>query len=454
MSEPLTSTSATGASEYVATLLFVDDEVNILSSLKRLFRPYGYRIFTAESGALGIKVMQTEKVDLVVSDMRMPEMNGAQFLEKVRETWPETTRILLTGYSEIAATIDAINKGQIYRYISKPWDDNDIVIIIKQALHQKMLEQEKIRLEGLILIQNEELKDLNANLEDKVKIRTEEVRKTMSKLVVVHDKLKKSFITSIRVFSNLTELREGRMAGHSRRVADMARTLAKRVGMTDADTQDVFLAGLLHDIGKIGLPDRLLEKPFPALSSEEKSEVAKHPIKGQLALMALDQLQGASKYIRGHHERFDGLGYPDKLVGVAIPLGARILAVANDYDSAQSGSLLTKHLKQEDAVAYIKDGRGRRYDPQVVDAFMEMMGKSTVVAPAYPEILLTSEQIRPGMVLARDLLSKSGELLLAKEYIIDDHLIEQIMNYERLGEPLTIYISVKKKLSPAVFSEN
>lgn len=132
-----------------ATILFVDDEVNILSSLKRLFRPFGYRIFTAEGGAQGLEMLARERVDLVVSDMRMPEMNGAQFLEQVRERWPETVRILLTGYAEIGATIDAINKGEIYRYISKPWEDDDILLTVKQALQQKRLEREKQHLDEL-----------------------------------------------------------------------------------------------------------------------------------------------------------------------------------------------------------------------------------------------------------------------------------------------------------------
>src|SRR5487761_2285976 len=122
----MTETHSETKAETPAKILFVDDEANILSSLKRLFRPFGYQIFTAESGSQGLEIMEREKIDLVVSDMRMPEMNGAQFLEKVRAGWPDTIRILLTGFAEIRATIDAINKGQIYRYISKPWEDNDI----------------------------------------------------------------------------------------------------------------------------------------------------------------------------------------------------------------------------------------------------------------------------------------------------------------------------------------
>ena len=164
MSETQTLPPLRAVPEFNATVLFVDDEANILSSLKRLFRPFGYRILTAESGAEGLEIMERESVDLVVSDMRMPEMNGAQFLEKVREKWPETVRMLLSGYNEITATIDAINKGQIYRYVCKPWEDTDITLAVKHALQQKMLEREKRHLEALTHRQNEELKELNASL--------------------------------------------------------------------------------------------------------------------------------------------------------------------------------------------------------------------------------------------------------------------------------------------------
>lgn len=430
----------------VITLLFVDDEANILSALKRLFRPFGYRIFTAEGGAQGLEIMEREAVDLVVSDMRMPEMNGAQFLEKVREKWPDTVRILLTGYAEIGATIDAINKGRIYRYISKPWEDNDITLTVRQALELKLLEREKTRLEALTRTQNEALKNLNATLEDRVKARTEEVRQTMGFLEVSNDKLKKSFITSIRVFSNLIEMREGRMAGHSRRVADLARTIAQRLGMADAEVQDVFLAALLHDVGKIGLSDRLMEKSFSSLTSEERTEVVKHPAKGEAALMALEQLQGAAKYIRGHHERFDGLGYPDKLSGLVIPLGARILAVANDYDSVQLGTILNKCLSQNEAVAFIQEGRGNRYDPAVVDAFLGKMTKQVNMdTESKPELMLSSGQLQPGMKLSRDMLGSGGNLLLSKDYVLDAQLIAQIKNFEHLENQLfTIWIYAKK----------
>lgn len=427
--------------ETTATILFVDDEANILSSLKRLFRPFGYRIFTAEGGAQGLEILAREPVDLVVSDMRMPEMNGAQFLEKVREQWPETVRILLTGYAEIGATIDAINKGQIYRYVSKPWEDNDITLTVKHALQQKMLEREKQRLEALTLKQNEELKDLNAHLEEKVLARTRALSETMQSLDVAHEKLKKSFITSVRVFSNLIEMRNPSKAGHSRRVADLARNMAQNMGMNAAEVQDTFIAGLLLDVGKIGLPDRLLDKPFATLTFDERSEVVKYPLKGEMALLALEQLHGAAKLIRSHRERFDGAGFPDHLSGLSIPLGARILAVAEDFDTVLMGNSYAKPMKQAQAMLLIQDGKTTRYDPAVLDAFIGEVSRVSTVADSKTELVLRSTQTKPGMVLSRDLVTQNGDILLAKEHVLDEKIIEQIRGFERMdGHALVINI--------------
>lgn len=425
-----------------ATLLFVDDEPSILSSLKRLFRPHGYRIFTAEGGAEALEIMEREHVDLVVSDMRMPAMTGAQFLQQVYERWPDCVRILLTGYAEIADTIDAINKGHIYRYISKPWEDNDITLSIRHALRQKQLEQANRGLEELTRKQNEELKELNANLEQKVVARTEELRQAMGFLEVAHEKLKKGFITSIRVFSHLIELREGVMAGHSHRVAELAREMALQMGMTEGEVQDVFLAALLHDVGKIGLPDYLLEKPYPSMTGEERGEYMHHPAQGQTALMALEQLQEAAKLIRSHHEHFDGQGYPDRLHGLEIPQGARIIALANEFDAAQIGTLLGKRLKPAEAILYIQEGSGSRYDPAVVAVFLRVM-KARNMVTVTGEQALHADQLKSGMVLSRDLMSNKGELLLSKDHVLNAGLIAQIKGYAKAGNGLTVYVHDK-----------
>jgi response regulator RpfG family c-di-GMP phosphodiesterase len=417
------------------TILCVDDEANILSSLKRLFRPEGYRILTAGGGREGLELLEAEQgqVDLVISDMRMPEMDGAHFLAEVCKKWPEITRILLTGFAEVETTIRAINEGQIYRYIAKPWNDGDVLLLVRGALERQLLLREKVRLEQLTQTQNEELKALNAGLEEKVAQRTAELRRA-------HERVKRSFLTSIQVFSNLIELRGGQVAGHSSRVANLSRQLAQRLGLSDREVQDVFLAALLHDIGKIGLPDELLVKPPNQMTGSELGLLRRHPIKGEQALMALEELQDAALLIRSHHERFDGEGYPDGISGLSIPFGARILALVNEYDGLVQGSLLGQRVSEADALQFVQRGRGKRYDPQVVDAFIAVLGGSTETAGGEQE--LSSGQLRTGMTLARDVISREGVVLLTANYVLTEHLITQLRDFERSdGSSLTFLIA-------------
>lgn len=416
------------------SLLFVDDEPNILSSLRRLFRPLGYRVAVAGSGEEGLEYLGNHAVDLVISDMRMPEMDGAQFLDAVRQRWPDTIRILLTGYADIESTINAINKGEIFRYVSKPWNDQDILLIVRHALERKALEREKERLEALTARQNEELKALNAGLELKVKERTQEVRGA-------HEKLKTSFLTSIKVFANLIELRGSFLAGHSRRVADLARRIASYMKLESTEGQDVFLAGLLHDIGKIGLPDDLLSKPVSQFTGSELGQYRKHPVKGEQSLMALDELHGAAEMLRAHHERFDGQGFPDGLSGDAIPVGARILAVANDYDAVQIGNLSARRLSPEEARKFIVGSSGRRYDPAVVEAFLGVTGEPESHAQPAAERRMTPSMLEPGMKLTRDFVTREGVLLLSADHVLSPGLIRQIRDYVRSeGELIALYV--------------
>jgi response regulator RpfG family c-di-GMP phosphodiesterase len=441
----LDAKEAEQAAQPSCTLLFVDDEPNILSSLRRLFRPLGYRVLTAESGEQGLSILGEERIDLVISDMRMPAMSGAQFLEQVRMRSPDTVRILLTGYADVDAIVEAINKGQIYRYVAKPWEDNDIVIGVRHALERQQLEREKGRLEALTRRQNDELKELNATLEHKVRVRTEELRQAMALLEQAHDKLKKSFITSIRVFSNLIEMRESSFAGHSKRVAELARTVAQTMGLSDSEAQDVFLAGLLHDIGKIGLSDKLLTRPSLTLAGQDRLDFAKHAINGEASLMALEQLHEAAKLIRSHHERFDGLGYPDGLKGLEIPRGARILAAVNDYDAAQIGTLGTKRLSAGEALAMLIANREKRYDAAVVDTVADVVAGPKVAVKRRAEVQTISSELKPGMILARDLYNAETMLLLPKNCVLDERYIDKIREFERANQrPLTIFIQTRE----------
>jgi len=429
--------------EAPASLLLVDDEPGILSALRRLLRPAGYTIHTAESGAAGLEILEREPVDLVISDMRMPQMNGAQFLEQVRARSPATTRILLTGYADIGSTIDAINRGEIFRYIAKPWDDNDLSLIVRDALERRRLQSEVSRLLALTQAQNEELRQLNAGLEDKVRARTSEIEQINSFLNLANAKLKQNFLVSIKVFSGLMELRGGIMAGHSRRVADLARKLAAALALGPKQQQDVFFAALLHDVGKIGFSDALLARPVARMSGEELGRYRKHVLAGEAALMPLDDLKDVARIVRAHHERFDGQGFPDGLKGDDIPLGARIIGLVNDFDALQIGTHAEKRMTAEEAKATLLGARGKSHDPALVDAFVEMLGG--MAREVAREKAVSYPDLKVGMVLARDLVSEDGILLLSADFVLDVALIRQIQAFaHHHRNAVTVYVRTDK----------
>ncbi|MDP3668734.1 MAG: HD domain-containing phosphohydrolase [Telluria sp.] len=414
------------------TVLCVDDEPNILSALKRLFRPHGYRVLCADSGADALAMLEHEQVDLVISDMRMPEMDGAQFLECVRERWPDTMRLLLTGYSDIGSILAAINRGEIYRYITKPWDDNDIVLVVRHALERRTLELEKDRLEALTRSQNEQLKALNQSLEQKVEARTLELKQSNQSILAANDKLKSNFITTIKIIASMIEMRGGNLAGHSRRVADLARRIAVKMGLNVKETQEVFIAALLHDVGKIGFPDELLTMAVNMMAGDNMAIFRKHPIRAEQVLMPLDDLRGVAAILRAQMERFDGAGFPDGVSGLMIPLGARILALASDFDNLQLGALVQRRVLPEDAKQIMYDSSGKRYDPSVVAAFRALMDGD----PAEPvkDVAVLSGELIPGMVLSRDLVSRDGLMLLSAEHVLDERLIQQVQDFETKSE--------------------
>jgi response regulator RpfG family c-di-GMP phosphodiesterase len=417
------------------TILCVDDEPNILASLKRLFRPAGYRILSADSGQAGLQLLEAEPVDLVISDMRMPEMDGARFLERVRARWPATVRLLLTGHADVASIIEAINRGEIYRYITKPWDDNDILLLVRHALERRALEREKLRLEALALRQNAELKALNASLEARVEARTAELKTALNALLEANGKLKANFITSIKVFSQLIDMRAGQLGGHLRRVADLARKIGQKMALSDKEMQDLFVASLLHEIGKIGFSDDLLAMPVDLMRGDDLSHYRKHPLRAEQLLMPLVALRDVASILRAQLERFDGGGFPDAAAGSAIPIGARILMLASDYDNLQLGALTTRHLRPEEARAVILHQSAKRYDPQVVAAFNSVVtgAPDEVKEDISAETRVAPADLLSGMVLARDLLAPDGLLLLSVDHVLDERLIEQIRDFDKSG---------------------
>jgi response regulator RpfG family c-di-GMP phosphodiesterase len=374
--------------------------------------------------------------------MRMPGIDGSQLLEQVHARWPHVVRILLTGHADQGSTVSAINRGRIFRYLSKPWDERDLLSALHEGADRLALEREKLRLEALTRQQNAELRTLNVDLEARVEARTREVNEA-------HEKLKRGYLKSIKVFSNLLELRSGQLAGHGRRVAEVARDLARAMGVGEDEVVHVFVAGLLHDIGLMGMADKLIGRAVMRYSAEEMTQYRSHPQVGEQSLLALDEMQPVLPIIRSHHERHDGSGFPDKLAGAAIPLGSRILAIADAYDDLQNGHVAEVTLNAQDARILMRKGRGTQFDPEVLDVFLQSFETPAGVAAATPQggnLVLPSAALESDMVLAKDLVSARGILMLTAGHRLTNSLIRKIREFEvREGSKLEVHIKPKGK---------
>ena len=423
------------------TILIVDDEPSVLSALRRLLHASSYQVLTAESGAAALEVLAAQEVDLVMSDMRMPGMSGADLLSRVQSLYPDSMRILLTGYSDIEAVVQAVNEGGIYRYLNKPWDEHDLLLTIKQALEQQRLRKEAARLLALTQRQNQELAAFNLALEAKVTSRTEEIRQTVMFLEDAQRDLRRNFMTMVQVGASMIELRCGAMGGESHRVGQLAKHLGLALGLDGLDAQDLYFAGLLHGIGKLSLPDEILHKSIDRMTPAEAHIYYRHPLRAQMLLTPVTQLSQVAHIVRHQYERFNGRGTPDGLAEGNIPLGSRILAVARDYEGLQSGAIARERLLPEQAVELIKMQAGLRYDPQVVEQFLLLLNDPAMFGGSTPYRQIISGELVAGMRLADDLRTGRGVLLMTKGSVVSDYQASIVRRYEvQEGAPFTILV--------------
>jgi len=287
-------------------------------------------------------MLRENEVSLIISDQRMPGMTGVQLLEKSLEIRPAAIKILLTGYTDVQALIDAINEGKVYRYISKPWDADDLRLTVKRALETFELTENNERL----------LSDLQAAL-----AQLEEVS-----------------MGTIRALADALDAKCDYTSGHSLRVSRFAVGIGKIMGLNVEDLKDVELAGILHDIGKIGVPESVLWKPA-RLDAEEQSIMSRHPLKSAQIIGELKGLNRAREYVLHHHEFIDGSGYPDHLKGDEIPLGSRIILVADAYDAMTTDRPYRKAIGHDLAMAELRKNSGWQFDGKVVEALIQLVGE-------------------------------------------------------------------------------
>jgi putative nucleotidyltransferase with HDIG domain len=349
------------------TVLFVDDEVNILKALQRLLRSEHMNVLCASRAQEALELLDKQACQVVVTDQRMPEMSGVDLLSQVRQRFPDIVRMMLTGYTEMDVAVDAINRGEIYRLITKPWNDDELRATIRQAFDHSDLKNEIKRLNQVTREQNFKLQDMNRNLEGKVRDRTKQVAEK-------HQELRTAYIQTIRALAEAVDAKDAYTRGHSERVGVYASKITREMGFQKEFIERVYIAGLLHDVGKIGVRDFVITKP-DRLTPEEYAEIKQHPTIGAKILEPVDFLSDVAPCVRHHHEWFDGSdkGYPDRLSGDAIPLPSRIILVADTVEAMTSDRPYRKALPLDIVYTELTKYSGSQFDPACVDAFLRLL---------------------------------------------------------------------------------
>ncbi len=322
--------------------------------------------------------MEEGGVEVVVSDHRMPGMTGVDLLSTMRERWPEAIRILVTGNSEMAIAVEAINRGEIYRLITKPWNDDEIQATVREALDLYALKGEIKRLNQLTHEQNLQLMDLHQNLEAKVAERTEELSRRNAELGV-------AYVGTLKALMSAIDAHHQCAADHSERAAIYTGLIARRMGLEAVQVRRMHIAGLLHDVGKIGIRAEILNKKGP-LSDEEKREMQRHPLIAVDMLADVPWLRDILAMIRNHHEWFDGdpRGYPDNLKGNDIALGARILGVADAIEAMANERPFRNAYPPDRVIAELRRCAGTQFDPEVVACAITLLeegGENFLLSP-------------------------------------------------------------------------
>ena len=309
-------------------ILLVDDEEDNLALLYRTLRG-SYNLERTTSPLKALEILDEKDFELVISDHKMPEMDGVEFLKRVQISHPSTMRILLTAYSDANILIDAINYAKIYRYVKKPFNPDELQLIVSAALEYYQLKHDNDKL--------------------------------------IAD-LKELFSGTIKAIMEALDAKDSYTSGRSKRITYYSIIIAKQLGLSQIEIGKIELAGMLHDIGMIGVSDEILSK-IEALTQEEYDEIKKHITYSVKILEDIKQLKDVVEIIKYHHEKYDGTGYPYGIKGEDIPIGSRIIALTDTFDSIISNRIYRNQIELSEAKQKIIEGAGTQFDPIVVKAF-------------------------------------------------------------------------------------
>ena len=322
-------------------ILIVDDEKTIRSLLRKKLSSEGYHCCESGSAGQALEELRRDTFSLVLLDIKMPGKSGTELLPEIKSIYPDTAVVMVTATDDINVAIQCMKRGA-YDYITKPFNLEEVILSVDRTLEKRQLELE--------------IKEYQQHLEEKV---AEQAKKIRS-----------AFLNAIAALAYALEAKDKYTSGHSQRVADIAASIAKGMGLPQELIDRVRLAGLLHDIGKIGVREFILNKPG-RLTDEEFRHVQEHPETGERILAPITDDEDILTSVRSHHERYNGSGYPNGLKDTQIVLLARILAVADAYEAMTSERPYRKAMNEKTASSEIERGKGTQFDPEVADAFLK-----------------------------------------------------------------------------------
>ncbi|MCA8960384.1 MAG: response regulator [Planctomycetes bacterium] len=390
--------------EIKPTILLVDDEESILRSLQRSLRKVDAQVLSASSGEAAIWLLEQNQIAVIVCDQRMPEMSGSEVLSRFFEESPDTYRITLTGYTDLASAQKSINDGHVDQFLTKPWDDDHLRSIIQGGLDAYRLKAENRRLQEIERRQREELEVLNRELEARVEARTVELRNRNAELVELKSQVERTLRSVVRMLASTLELASPDLGLHAKRVAELAVQVGTAMQLSAAELGDLEVAAHLHDLG------RLAEN---ADAGDDGANSAAEV--GAELLRRIDGFAAIADLVARQDERFE-------VRGEETPLLARIIAVASAFDQAahDSSSLPRVNLGR----LRLEDGAGTEFDPAVVTVVLDAVGGDEDDPDR--EIEVSPDNVHAGMILTRDLCKNNGVLLLKEGTVLTAPLIGRI----------------------------
>ncbi len=402
-------------------LLVVDDEEIVLVALRETLLRAGYEVVATGDAADALEKLKQSAFAVIITDQQMPRMTGLEFLSRAKQVQPDATRILITAVLNLSTVIEAINTGEIYRFVIKPWLREEFLGAIESAVQRHQLVARNKELQAETQVANAQLVSLNRELELQVARVAEQNRE----LEVLNGALQQNLQRSVELCVKTMETFYPTLGMQARRVHELCRSMGMSAGLSPVNQRALEIAAWLHDVGLVGVPRRLIRRwqmGNEPLSEAERSLIEQHPVLGEELASFVDPLEPVRSAIRTHHERFDGKGYPARLAGEAIPWLGRLLGVAVAYAESD--------LDQAGALAQLRSESGTAFDPEAVLILMRSLPRATL-SRKQREISLS--ELRPGMVLAKGIYTASGILLVPDGHQLNETYIDKLRNHHRIS---------------------